>query len=415
MRYLDSHSRKSEDTLYAWLARHLPGARHFAAQTGYFRFDALEPFAANVVGTLEGAGRVDLVVGANEDRLAAADLEATLELLDPHIPHQASFTLVGARDGLFHPKAYFVDTGAGRHALVGSGNFTWPGSTHHVEAFIALDDGDDPAVVDDVRDSILAWRDSARSNGLARPVTPALVQKLLAQRAIDPVRPADRGGRKRGASDRDEFSRLPRIKGMPARGSGHGRGSGRGESRKTAARRLRGAGRSFPPDTVGVAKILSATDLKGFTGGKGTLHLSLGAQNAPLAPCLPMRPYGKNGEPRLELAVEARLDRALADIVSSAGDPTSITHVGMGHSGPSKPDLRFNLLRRIVRDLEEVAKRRGIGVPKSGDVAAIELLESGRLARVTFVTTEPLRSELLALIPAGRATGWLDAGLLPPW
>lgn len=407
MRYLDSRSREPSDTLYAWLAELLPNASHFAAQTGYFRFDALEPFLENILHMLEKGGRVDLVVGANEDRLSAADLEAALELIGPFAPHQASLTLVGSRDGLFHSKAYFVDTGTGRHALVGSGNLTRPGSTHNVEAFIAIEDDDGPAALDGVRDSIRAWPDSAGKGRLAQPVTPDLIQKLLAKRAIDPVPLVEIGGRERPPSDRDAFPRLPRIKGMPARRQPPGRSGSR--------RRLRGAPHSLPPGKIGVVKRLSATDLKGFAGDSGTLHLSLGARNSPLVPCLPLQPYGKNSEPRVDVAVEARLDRALADVVTSGADPTNITHVGMGRSGPSNPDLRFNLLRGIVSGLAKVAAQRSIAIPVPGDVAAIELLESGRLARVTFITADPLRSELLGRIPAGRASGWLDAGILPHW
>jgi len=408
VRYLDSRSRDPRDTLHAWLGELLPGAVRFAAQSGYFRFDALEPFLDDILRLLEAGGRVDLVVGANEERLSAEDLEAALELLDPFTPDQASLTLVGSRDGLFHPKAYLVETPTGRHALVGSGNLTRPGSTHNVEAFVAVEDSDDdPAVLDGIRDAILAWRDSARNGGLARPVTDRLVRELLAKRALDPVSLSDVDAREHPSSDRREFPRLPRIKGMPARRRAPGRAG--------FARRLRGAGQSFPPGKVGVVKRLSATDLKGFAGDAGTLHLSLGARGSELARCLPMRPYGRNAEPRVDLAVEARLDRSLGDVVSSGADPTNITHVGMGGRGPSNPDLRFNLLHRVVNGLADVAGRRRVAIPTPGDVAAVELLESGRLARVTFVTAEPLRSELLSRIPLGRASGWLDAGLLPPW
>jgi hypothetical protein len=407
VRYVDSRSRDQDDTLYAWLAELLPRATHFAVQTGYFRFDALQWLSEDIVRMLEGGGRIDIVVGANEDRLSAADLEATLDLIRPFIPGQASFTLVGSRNGLFHPKVYFVETDANRHAAIGSGNLTVPGTTHNVEAHVALDDTDDPAVVDDVRDAILAWRDGATTSGLSRPVTDRLVQELVAERAIDPVSREDMSGGERRRSDRARFPGLPPIDGMPTRPRRR-----RPDARK---RRLRGASQELPPGKVGVVKRLSETDVKGFAGKGGTLHLSLGGRNAPLAPCLPMRPYGRHGEPRVDVAVEARLDRALRDVVTSAADPTNITHVGMGRTHRSNPDLRLNLLRRIVVALTAIAAGHGIGTPAPGDVAAVELLESGRLARVTFVTVDPLRSELLSQIPPRRAWGWLDAGRLPSW
>lgn len=408
MRYVDSRSRHPGDTLYGWLKALLPSAERFAVQTGYFRFDALELLSGDIVRMLEGGGRIDLVVGANEDRLSAADLDATLDMIRPFMPDRASLTLVGSRDGLFHPKAYYIETGDGRHAAVGSGNLTVPGVTHNIEAYVVLSDSDDPAVLDDVRDAILAWRDTASTDALSRPVTDRLVQELVAERAIDPVPQLHMSGLKGRRSDRERLPRLPPIDSMPPRR--------RTQPPDTQTRRhLRGASHSLPPGKVGVVKRLSATDLKGFTGESGTLHLSLGARNVPLAACLPMRPYGKHDEPRLDLAVEARLDQALTAVVTSAEDPTSITHVGMGATSRSNPDLRFNLLRRIVAGLGDVADECGVPIPSLGDVAAVELLESGRLARVTFVTSDPLRSDLQSQIPAGQAWGWLEAGRLPAW
>jgi hypothetical protein len=407
VRYVDSRSRDAKDTLYAWLAEHLPDAIHFAAQTGYFRFNALDPFLEDILRILQTGGRFDLVIGANEDRLSAEDLDALLDLVGSYVPAQASLTLVGSRDGLFHPKSYFVETKTNRHALVGSGNLTHPGSGHNIEAFLEVDDGDAPSIPDSIRQAIVAWRDEATKTGIARPLTRRLIQEFLAHRAIDPVALSDLESPKRGPSDRAEFPSLPKIKGLAARRRSPGRSG--------SLRRLRGAQKAFPPGKIGVVKRLSATDVKGFAGRRGTIHLSLGARDAPVARCLPMEAYGSNGEPRVDLAVEARLDQALEDVVTSGTDSTNITHVGVGLRQNSNPDLRFNLLHRVIDGLGATASRHGIDVPKPGDAAAIELTESGRLARVTFATTDPLRSDLLAQVQAGRAWGWLDSHGLPRW
>jgi hypothetical protein len=406
VRYIDSRSRAPEDTLHAWFRDLLPQATSFAAQTGYYRFGALEPFAREIAQMLAAGGTIDLVIGANEDRLSAVDLDSTLDLLRAHMPQQASFTLVGSRDGLFHPKAYYVETPTTRKAAIGSGNLTIPGSTHNVEAHVLLNEDDGSGILDEVRDAILAWRDDASPDGLAHPVTDQLVQELLAERAIDPVPRSDMASSRRRRSDRARFPRLPPIPGMPA--------PARRGLTGTRGRRLRGA-EPLPSGAIGVVKRLSATDVKGFAGEPGTPYLSLGSRNAPLAQRLPMTPFGERDEPRLDLAVEARLDTALPDLVESGSDPTNITHVGMGSTRGSNPDLRFNLLSGIVGGLLDVAVERKVPPPSVGDVAAIEFLENGRLARLTFVTQDPLRRQLDDSIPSKRAWTWLPPNVLPPW
>lgn len=413
MRYIDSSSRLLADTLHGWLAAHLPTTTRFACQSGYYRFDALEPFKQEIETLLQAGGRVDLVVGANEARLSAADLEETLSLLEPWIPAQASFTLVGASDGLFHPKTYYADLAGGtRVAAVGSSNFTVPGTGHHIEASILLDDGvDDPTVLDAVRDAILAWPARAGAgHSDARPVTADLIRELEAERAIDPTPVPPPSSRQRsGGGTRATFPALPRIPGAP-------RSRPRPRPRTAPAiGRLGAAPASFPAGRVGVVKRLSQTDVKGFTAQPGTPYIALPPNPAELAARLPMQPYGVHREPRLDLVIEARLSGALASVVSSGTDPTNITHVGAGATQRSNLDLRFNVLHRVHAGLLYIASQAGLPLPGRGDVVAIEFLDQGRLARLTFATADPLRSQFLGLLLPGRAWGWLPAGTAPRW
>src|SRR5579863_677896 len=78
LRYVDSATRALADTIHDWLANLLPSATAFACQSGYYRFDAIDNFASSIAKLLSSGGRFDLVIGANEERLSAPDLESTL-------------------------------------------------------------------------------------------------------------------------------------------------------------------------------------------------------------------------------------------------------------------------------------------------------------------------------------------------
>lgn len=362
---------------------------------------------------LGSGGRFDLVVGANEDRLSAGDLERTLDLLSRWIGKQASFTLVGASDALFHPKTYYLELQSGRRvAAVGSANFTVPGTGHHVEACILLDDAEDgPSALNHVRDAILAWPERARGGGNdARSITSKLIRDLAAERAIDPMPvPPSTSRRRRGAHGRSSFPPLERIPGAP-----RSRPATR-PRRPPAAGRLAGAQAAFPRGVVGVVKRLSRTDVKGFTAQPGTPYIALPPNPADLADRLPLHPYGTHAEPRVDLIVEARLDTAPGEVMTSGTDPTNITHVGAGKTHKSNLDLRFNLLHGIHAGLIYAATQTGVRLPRQGDAVAIEFLNGGRIARLTFATVTPLRAALLGHLRPGRAWGWLPAGVTPRW
>jgi hypothetical protein len=407
VRYLDSSVRHVDQTVHAWLTAQLPQATAFACQSGYFRYDAIAPFASGVERLLRRGGRVDLVIGANEEVLRAPDLEDALALLGPWLGGGASFTLVAARDALFHPKTTYVEGPGGRRgALVGSANLTGSGTRSNVEAALALDEGDDPAVLDAIRDAILAWPARAAPGGHAQPITRQLIDELTTDGAVVPTRVPLGATRK---SPRSRFPSLGPVPGTPA------------PSRPVRPRRtppiaqLGAATASFPLGATGIVKRLSRTDLKGFIGGLGTPYVALPPNPADLATRLPMRPSGANAEPRLNLALEGRLDGALSQVVSSGREVANITHVGAGSSRVSHTDLRLNLLRSVVGGLIAVASAASLQLPGVGDALSLELLDGGRLARLTFASRDPLRGALLAHLRAGRSWGWLPAGVVPPW
>ncbi len=389
----------------------MPTATRFACQTGYFRYSALAEIEGDVRRILGSGGRIDLVVGANEQRLAATDLEDALDLIAAAISTQASFTLVAATDALFHPKTYYCEDADGtRHALVGSANLTVPGIGHNIESCLALrSDEDGNTVLNEIRDAIMEWPEKARRRSRnAKRITPLLIRKLAAERTIAPSRRAAEVGAG-NVTPRSRFGRLARIVGAPARP--------RRRRRRTTppVERLAASVVPFPTGTVGVFKILSSLDLKGFAGGAGTPYVALSPNPRYLAARLPMRSFGKRGEPRLDVFIEARLDSALRDVVNSGTDPSNITHVGMGRTRKSNPDLRLNVLHGVIAGLIHVGTQRRAPMPNPGDALAIEFLEGGRTLHLTFATRDPLRSALLNLPLTGRTWGWLPAGVVPPW
>ncbi len=395
--------------MYGWLADRLPSATHFACQTGYYRFDAIEPFADDIARMLERGGRFDLVVGINEERLNARDLERTLDLVGGWIPNQVSFTVVGASNALFHPKTYYTEVSSGnRSAAVGSANLTRSGTGHHIEACLFLDENDDPRVITAVLESIVAWSAKAVSGAKeARLVTAALIDELAAERAIDPA-PLMRQSRPNDAPS-SVFPPLPPIPGIP------NRQEVRRPSRTRPVGRLAGARIPFPAEMTGIVKRLSKTDVKGFEGRPGTPYIALPSNPTDLANRLPMRPSGMHDEPHLDCLIEARLDKALSSPVSSGTDPAGIKYIGMGTTQRSHRDLRLNIPRGIHERLLQIASPNRLETPQKGDMAAIEFLDEGGLLRVTFASHNPLKHTLSAYLSGSRSWGWLPAGVVPPW
>lgn len=403
VRYLDSGDRTRNQTLYAWLEDELPGATYFGCQSGYFTADAFYAFRSEIDGILAGGGDVHLVIGANEDRVAATDLEDVLDVLEPFAT-QASVVLVSAPDALMHPKTYLIEKPGGyKTAVVGSANFTGSGLGTHIEASLVIDSIDDPsAPFDEVKSAIDVWRTGSRPNGLLlkKSDIPSLVAKGTLVPAPPPSPPF---GRSRPGL-RKSFPKLGRLVSVPRR------------RRRTRASRgvpplAVGGGAPLPIGAVGIVKRLSRLDTKGFRREPGTPYVSLPSD---LLPHIPSTPAGRNAEPRWDVLLYARADFAVGHVVDSGTNPTNVTAVGYGRRRASHKDLRLNILRAIVHGIEYVATGAGHKPPRQGDLLAVEFVPGQNALRLTFVTEDPLKSALNSLCTHG-SWGWLPAGQLLTW
>ena len=175
--------------------------------------------------------------------------------------------------------------------------------------------------------------------------------------------------------------------------------------------RVPGAAQTLSSGVVGILKRLSKEDAKGFRGEKGTPYIALPVA---LLSYFPTRPSGKNGEPRYDVPIVARLDSALNDPVASGFAPTNITGVGMGLIAKSHPDLRLNVLQVIIKGIEFIAQSNGVRVPKEGDYLLVEFPLSVPEVRLTFLTQAPLSARAAALLGRSR-WAWLPGGSSPSW
>lgn len=413
MRYLDSASRNPADTLYTWLNDVLPDATYFGCQTGYFAYDGLFPLESHLVDLLTRSGQLRLVVGANEGSLRRVDLEDVLDLFDqvPSNPAK-SLVLAAADDVLMHSKTYYVEKSNGsKHAFIGSANLTHSGLSRNIETGIVIDNATSPgAPFDEIRDAIEYWHLTPPKNAI--PVTRAILAKLVADGVVDqarPPRPArppkDRIARAKVFPALGAILRLPRKKRAVVPQAP--------VAPPTTPPPVPNATLStLPGGAVGVIKRLTALDTKGFNGGKGTVYVALSYE---LANYLPMSPYGKNAEPRVDVSVEARLDTVPGEVVRSGSSPTNITHVGAGGSTTSHSDLRFNYLTAVKTGIEELASANGVDTPDEGDLVAMEF-HAGVRVRVTFITEPTSIANLTPLLDRrGNGWGWLPPSVLAPW
>lgn len=413
MRYLDSASRDPADTLYTWLDDVLPDATYFGCQTGYFAYDGIFPLESHLVDLLTRSGQLRLVVGANEGSLRSVDLEDVLDLFDKAPGNAAkSLILAAADDVLMHSKTYYVErSDSSRHAFIGSANLTHSGLSRNIETGIAIDSTTSPgAPFDEIRAAIEYWHATPPKN--ARHVTRASLGQLVADGVVDQVRP-----RRPSRSPRDRRARavvfpalgailrLPRKKRAVAPQTPV-------TPPATPPQVPSGTLATLPGGAVGVIKRLTALDTKGFNGGTGTLYIALSYE---LADYLPMSPYGKNTEPRVDVSVEARIDTVPGEVVLSGSSPTNITHVGAGGSTTSHSDLRFNYLTAVKRGIEDLAAAHNVRTPDEGDLVAMEF-DAGVRVRVTFITEPASIANLTPLLDRrGNGWGWLPPSVLAPW
>ncbi|GHJ60410.1 hypothetical protein NOK12_29280 [Nocardioides sp. OK12] len=413
MRYLDSGSRDPADTLYTWLEQVLPEATYFGCQTGYFSYDGIYPLEGEFLNLLNRFGAFRLVVGANESGIRKSDLEDVFDLFDKAPSNVSkSLTLVAADDILMHPKSYYVERADGsKHALVGSANLTHPGLSRNIEAALVIDSVNDPgAPFSEIRTAIEKWHLHEHVNAyriartdLAKLATDGMIDQPKRPRPAQP--PLARRERSKRFPGLGAIIKLPRKR--------------RAVVAATPVRRPRlpapvpvGTLGTMPNGAIGIIKRLTALDTKGFNGGTGTLYIALPKA---LTRNLPMAPYGKNQEPRIDVTVEARLDTVPGEVVLSGDSPTNITHVGAGATRTSHGDLRFNYLVKVKRGIETLAADYRVRPPAEDDLVAIEFL-GGQRVRATFITETVAIANLTPLLDQhDNGWGWLPPSVIAPW
>lgn len=145
-------------TLEKWLLPRLGSAHVIGIRTGWLSASGVAKVHSHLVRVLEHGGEVTIVANMAAD-LTDGEAARSLFELSADFPGRATVCLVG--EELFqHGKAYYVRSRQGHAAAyVGSANLTGPGlgpGGNH-ETGVTFSDGE--PVIQEILDSILAWRD----------------------------------------------------------------------------------------------------------------------------------------------------------------------------------------------------------------------------------------------------------------
>lgn len=193
MEYIDTGSRRLDQTLGAWLTKALrPRARIQAIrwQTGFFSGDILDYFAPQMEALAKRGELVRVLIGSNDGQTRSADLKRLLALGGaPRTAFQMGVVSYGA--GYFHPKTVHLTRDDGSQiAYVGSANLTNSGADLHIEAGVVLDThrSDDPLVLQAIARAIDDWFGSGRP-GLAEIASLADISALARSQVVDRPRP----------------------------------------------------------------------------------------------------------------------------------------------------------------------------------------------------------------------------------
>ncbi|MFG1849615.1 DnaB-like helicase C-terminal domain-containing protein [Micromonospora carbonacea] len=144
-----------EATPMRWLTDHLTIGYALYAQVGYLDRAGVSFIAGPLQDMLERGGEVHIVVDSRENRPRRNDLAWILELFAPY-GERATVTLIRDASPL-HAKVFAIHASDGRHALVGSANFTAAGLAKNWEACVAICPTD-TEILDQVDASFKAWR-----------------------------------------------------------------------------------------------------------------------------------------------------------------------------------------------------------------------------------------------------------------
>jgi hypothetical protein len=182
VRYLDTSIAEVEQTAAWWMQQVASeGPCEFRCQSGYFTLEGSGPLLSSLEDWAERGSLVRLLLGSNRAATLASHisyLACRLGLPRTHI----ALGIVSFEGSVFHPKVYhFVRQDGSEAAYVGSANFTGPGvSGLNVEAGLICDtrDGDDPALLQTIRNSIDTWFED-RKPGLSLINSPDDIARLL--------------------------------------------------------------------------------------------------------------------------------------------------------------------------------------------------------------------------------------------
>ncbi|MGA2230067.1 MAG: phospholipase D family protein [Tepidisphaeraceae bacterium] len=188
-KYLDS-GVDADRCAGRWLDENLvPGILGLRAQFGYFRYNAIAPFA-NTIRTASAAGHpVHFALGSNAGSLAAVDVQRLIRIVSGRC---ATVTVVAFAGAEFHPKTIHVAREDGSTtALVGSSNLTENGLGVNVEASIVLDDllHDEHSRIQEVAEAAERWK-SINIPGVYPIETDADIQALVDSQIINVPQPS---------------------------------------------------------------------------------------------------------------------------------------------------------------------------------------------------------------------------------
>jgi hypothetical protein len=461
MRYIDTASRRGEETLAAWFQAVLTDdVTELRWQSGFFFAEG----AGLLIPTLErlkrAEGIVRGVIGADARSTLRDDVAWLVGAIG--IPRKgAALGAVSFARGLFHPKTYHVVRRDGSEvAYVGSANLTAPAvSGRNVEAGLVLDtrSGDSRDVLRAIADGVDWWFEETRDG--FNPISAlATVQQLtddgilveaLPPRLEVPIEAGDADGadeqvrvRRPGLHDLVELPRVrPRVATSPREGARSGaatvpRPVGLAVPRRgfpdyflfdpVATQPTSGAsglsGALLPGGAVGLIVQLNKDSARHFERRNGTANMSL-----PIASLASLRFgifAGKYERPRAEFDLHVRFLRSAAAPIVCEVLETSVMAYGYADGEPGHRDIRM-VVPAGVRVLAERIQAAGHGLPAVNDLALLEWPAPGRPDfRLSYL--EPgsaIAAEAAVIFQAaksaremvgGRAC-WLLAGLSPQW
>lgn len=475
MRYLDTGSRDSKQSLAGWIVETFAEEiAELRVQSGFFSYDAVGLFLPVLKFNAEQDRLARILVGSNDGKTTVEDIALLSELMG--IPRKnAHLGIVNFAGAYFHPKTYHVRRVDGTEAAyVGSANLTPSGLALHIEAGITLDtrDGDSPEQVVQVANAI-DWWFTKKPKGLILVDGDQSLEQLAADGVLSlnpPPKPSQSG--KTSSSTKMTRPRLKLLVSLPGAktkapltqaeqilnetsepnlvsemadtSNGQDAVPALPQKPKAPAPNPSAPKPGFPPyllfdpaanaPTKGAAAIsgiglpngasglifrLSKDSARQFAGKGGTANISIPVS---AASTLRFGIYkGKHTRPRAEFDLRMRYLGNAGVITGNS--TTNVMAYGMsGDTGHS--DLRM-LAPSEVRGLGAKISEMKMTLPKAGNLALLEWpTPSAPEFRLTFLFAGSKLAKSAAQLfsaaekskqTASRAACWLPSGFSPAW